>query len=98
MKIEVVYALPDAKGSYLSTDVPEGFTAHQVLSHIDFFRIHPEVDLAQNKIGVFGKHVSPDHVLTEGDRLEIYRPIYVDPKIARLKAVKPKKTKKSFKA
>lgn len=93
MKIEVVYALPQSQGCYLSAEVPEGFTAQQVLNYLDFFKIHPEIDLAKNKMGIFGKHVSLDYVLAEGDRLEIYRPIYVDPKAARLKAVKPKNPK-----
>jgi putative ubiquitin-RnfH superfamily antitoxin RatB of RatAB toxin-antitoxin module len=91
MKIEVVYALPGGKGCYLSTQVPEYTTVQQVLTHLDFFSLFPEVDLAINKIGIFGKQVTPDYVLTEGDRLEIYRPIYVDPKAARHQAVKKAK-------
>jgi len=34
-------------------------------------------------IGIWGKSVSPQQVLCEGDRLEIYRPLTVDPKVAR---------------
>lgn len=34
-------------------------------------------------LGVWGKRVVAEHVLREGDRLEIYRPLTVDPKVAR---------------
>jgi putative ubiquitin-RnfH superfamily antitoxin RatB of RatAB toxin-antitoxin module len=91
IKIEVVYALPDAKGCYLSTQVPEQATILQALTYLDFFSLFPDVDLAINKIGIFGKQVTPDYMLVEGDRLEIYRPIYVDPKVARHQAVKKAK-------
>jgi putative ubiquitin-RnfH superfamily antitoxin RatB of RatAB toxin-antitoxin module len=93
MKIEVVYALPSSEGYYVSAQVPEGVTAEQALAFLDFFRLYPEVDLIKNKIGIYGKLVSRNYILTEGDRLEIYRPIYVDVKAARLKAVNPKKAK-----
>jgi len=35
------------------------------------------------RIGVWGKPVPADRVLVEGDRLEVYRPLTVDPKVAR---------------
>ena len=35
------------------------------------------------KWGIWGRMVSASHVLKEGDRLEIYRPLLVDPKLAR---------------
>jgi putative ubiquitin-RnfH superfamily antitoxin RatB of RatAB toxin-antitoxin module len=38
-----------------------------------------------NKTGVFGKAVKLDALLTEGDRVEIYRPLIADPKEARKK-------------
>jgi uncharacterized protein len=43
----------------------------------------PEIDLAVNKVGIFGKVVKLDQILEEGDRVEIYRPLIADPKEAR---------------
>jgi len=37
----------------------------------------------QLKLGVFAQAVEPDHLLQEGDRLEIYRPLRADPKEVR---------------
>ena len=39
--------------------------------------------LGEGRFGVWGKPVSPDRVLIPGDRLELYRPLTVDPKVAR---------------
>ena len=46
-------------------------------------RQHPELDLAQHKLGLFGKVSAADTVLREGDRVEIYRPLLADPKEVR---------------
>ena len=44
---------------------------------------HPEIDLGGAKLGVWGKVKQPGDALREGDRVEIYRPLKVDPKEAR---------------
>ena len=36
-------------------------------------------------VGVFGKKVAMDFVLTPGDRVEVYEPLRIDPKQSRLK-------------
>jgi putative ubiquitin-RnfH superfamily antitoxin RatB of RatAB toxin-antitoxin module len=41
------------------------------------------VDVARAAVGVFGKAASANQALNEGDRVEIYRPLTADPKIAR---------------
>jgi uncharacterized protein len=41
------------------------------------------VDLANSALGIFGKLARPDQVLRQGDRVEIYRPLAADPKVAR---------------
>jgi putative ubiquitin-RnfH superfamily antitoxin RatB of RatAB toxin-antitoxin module len=33
--------------------------------------------------GVWGRSVEPAHLLRDGDRVEVYRPLRVDPKVAR---------------
>jgi putative ubiquitin-RnfH superfamily antitoxin RatB of RatAB toxin-antitoxin module len=41
------------------------------------------VDLANSALGIFGRPIRTDHALQEGDRIEIYRPLAADPKVAR---------------
>ena len=43
----------------------------------------PEIDLANSVVGIWSKKVNLDHALQEGDRIEIYRPLLIDPKTAR---------------
>lgn len=88
MKIEVVYALPHKEGYYVSASVPPNSTAMQVLHYLELFSLYPEIDLMKNKLGIFGQQILPSHILAEGDRLEIYRPVYVDVKAARHQAAK----------
>ena len=35
------------------------------------------------ELGIWGKKTTLSHVLQDGDRLELYRPLKVDPKVAR---------------
>ena len=43
----------------------------------------PEIDLAVNGVGVFGRQRQLDEAVTAGDRVEIYRPLPQDPKALR---------------
>ncbi len=43
------------------------------------------LDLSRMPLGIFGRLAQPDQVLHDGDRIEIYRPLAEDPKIARRK-------------
>jgi len=42
-----------------------------------------EIDLARNPVGIFGRRCSLERPLHPGDRVEIYRPLTIDPKEAR---------------
>jgi putative ubiquitin-RnfH superfamily antitoxin RatB of RatAB toxin-antitoxin module len=77
MKVEVVYALP-RNARTVRLDLPAGATLRDALASCGF-----EVDLEKQSFGVFGKRVRLDHRLAEGDRVEIYRPLDIDPKEAR---------------
>ncbi len=63
-----------------------------VIRRSRILELHPEIDLSVLRIGVFGKLKPLDQPVTHGDRIEIYRPLQVDPKTARrLRAEKKKK-------
>lgn len=52
----------------------------------------PNIDLNKNKVGIFGKLSSLDTKLKEGDRIEIYQPLLIDPKKIRVNRAKKQKT------
>lgn len=80
--VEVAFALP-GKQTILKVQVAEGTTAEQAILASGILEKFPEINLAQNKIGIFGKLSKPDTVLRERDRVEIYRALIADPKEVR---------------
>ena len=90
--IEVCYALPDQQ-TLIAGDLPEGATLQQALDASGILRRFPRIDLSTQKVGVFGKITALDAVLADHDRVEIYRPLLVDPKLSRQRRVE--KTRKA---
>lgn len=86
LSIEVCYALPSEQ-TLIAVELPEGATVRQALDASGILARYPQIDLAQQKVGVFGKLKPLDAVLADHDRVEIYRPLIVDPKAARQRRV-----------
>ena len=80
--VEVAYARPDVQRIY-ALQVPVGTTAREAIEGCAVLHEFPEIKLDQQKVGIFGKVVKLDQVLRSGDRVEIYRPLIADPKLAR---------------
>lgn len=94
IKLEVVYALPH-KQRIVALEVEEGTTFIEAVKHSNIVEEFPEIDIDQAKMGLFGKAVAKpaEETVKEGDRIEIYRPLIIDPKQARLnRAAKAKKS------
>jgi hypothetical protein len=87
IEIEVAYALPENQ-LIRRLNLPAGTTAKQAVEFSGITTLFPEIDLSRNKLGIFGKLVSPGTVLHDRDRVEIYRPLVVDPKESRRKRAK----------
>jgi putative ubiquitin-RnfH superfamily antitoxin RatB of RatAB toxin-antitoxin module len=82
MKVEVAYAKPEVQ-VIMPLELAEGATAEAAIRASGLLARFPEIDLAGNRIGIFGKPCGLDQVLRPGDRVEIYRPLIADPKEAR---------------
>ena len=78
MHIGVAYA-DKFKKTWLKLDVPEGCTAHEAIERSGLLKQFPEIDLEKNKVGIFGKIIPLNTRLSDGNRVEIYRPIIADP-------------------
>jgi len=79
IKIEVAYAKPSEQ-VILTLDISDGSTIETAIIESGVLQLFPEIDLSINKVGIFGKLCKLDQVLRAGDRVEIYRPLLVDPK------------------
>ena len=77
--IEVAYARSDEQ-AIIALQVPQGTTIGQALCWSKIQQRFPEIDLANAKVGIFGKLSTLSAILQTGDRVEIYRPLVVDPK------------------
>jgi putative ubiquitin-RnfH superfamily antitoxin RatB of RatAB toxin-antitoxin module len=82
VRVEVVYALP-LKEDVISIDVVAGATVGQALAASGMLARHPGIDPRIARLGIWGRPATLDALLREGDRVEIYRPLQVDPKEVR---------------
>ena len=82
--IAVVYALLDEQ-TLFKLSVPEGATVAEAIRLCGVLEKYSEIDLNDNKLGIFGKLTKGDAVLRDKDRIEIYRPLIADPKEVRRK-------------
>lgn len=78
MKVSVVYALPKEQ-VWLPVDVDDDATVLSAIHLSNILDVFPDINLQQQKVGVFGKVSSLDAALKEGDRVEIYRPLIWHP-------------------
>ena len=89
--VEVAYARPDRQ-EIVPVKVPEGTTALEAVKLSGIVAIFPEIEPDGIDMGIFGKVIKDpaSHELREGDRVELYRPLKIDPKQARLNRAKKK--------
>lgn len=87
LAVQVCYALPDGQSAFSALSLPDGATVQQAIDASGMLKQFPDIDLERQKVGVFGKIRALDSVLSDLDRVEIYRPLKVDPKLARQRRV-----------
>lgn len=82
IEIEVLYALPERA-------IVRTFRLARSARVVDALRLAAEdpafagIDFGAAPVGIYGKPASLEQTLQEGDRIEIYRPLALDPKAAR---------------
>jgi putative ubiquitin-RnfH superfamily antitoxin RatB of RatAB toxin-antitoxin module len=80
--VEVAYATPEEQ-VIIPVEVLEATNVEAAILASGILAQFPEIDLTQNKVGVFGKACKLDKVLKAGERVEVYRPLIADPKEVR---------------
>ena len=89
--VEVAYARPDRQ-AIITVDVPAESAVQAAIRASGISEQFPEIDLAENRVGIFGRLVTLDTVLAPGDRVEIYRPLKADPREARRRKARQGRT------
>ena len=82
INVEIVYAQPQ-RTICKSLTMREGALIGEALDAAAADEDFRGVDLAGAAVGIYGSVASRDRPLKEGDRIEIYRPLLEEPKLAR---------------
>lgn len=90
---EVCYALPD-KQFLIPVKIRESATVEAVILASGILSLRDDVDLTKNKVGIFSRPAKLTDIVSDGDRVEIYRPLIADPKEMRRKRAEDASRKK----
>jgi putative ubiquitin-RnfH superfamily antitoxin RatB of RatAB toxin-antitoxin module len=88
--VTVVHALPD-QATEITLCLPEGTTIAEAIARSTARLPQAGADLSRCPVGIFGQRARRDTVLVDGDRVELYRPLKLDPKQARRQRAANKK-------
>ena len=80
--IEVAVALPDRQ-RVVEISVADNTTVQEAIERSGLQEKFPEIDFASAPVGIWCREVERGEVLKQGDRVEIYRPLAIDPREAR---------------
>jgi putative ubiquitin-RnfH superfamily antitoxin RatB of RatAB toxin-antitoxin module len=78
MNVGVCYAEADRQ-LWMRLEVPDESTVEEAIKLSGVLKLYPEINLGTQKVGIFGKIATLETTVKEGDRVEIYRQITVDP-------------------
>jgi len=99
IQVEVAYATP-AHQVIIAVEVPEGCTALEAVEQSGIAERFEAINIYEDPMGIFSQLMNGkalpgpgDYRLQSGDRVEIYRPLLIDPKQARLNRAKNKEPK-----
>ncbi len=82
IQVEIVFALADRQ-ELIEVEVPDGATVADVIASSRIDARFPNRDLEDLPVGIWGREVERTARVRAGDRVEIYRPLQMDPKEAR---------------
>lgn len=92
MKVEVVYALADQQ-ELKTVELPIGATVLDAVNQSGLVSQFDLGDVTTLSLGIFSRQVNIDTSLREGDRVEIYRPLQIDPMAKRRLRASARKNK-----
>jgi putative ubiquitin-RnfH superfamily antitoxin RatB of RatAB toxin-antitoxin module len=90
IRVEVAYASPERQ-CIVAVEVEKDATVAEVIKRSAIASLFPEIDLNTQHIGIFSQPCALTDKVEEGNRIEIYRPLTIDPKEARRAKAKKKR-------
>jgi putative ubiquitin-RnfH superfamily antitoxin RatB of RatAB toxin-antitoxin module len=95
VKIVLVYSPAPRQVREWLLDLPAASTVAQALERSGILAEYPELASSRPVIGIWGRKTSLRQLLRDQDRVEVYRPLRVDPKVARRERFNSQGMKKS---
>ncbi len=87
INVEVVFGTIESQ-QLVSVSIPSESTVADALEMSKIGAAFPDADIANLPTGIWGRPVGRDQTLADGDRVEVYRELEIDPKESRrLKAL-----------
>lgn len=83
MQVCVVYSPAAREVLEVDVQLPAGACVRQAWQASGLAARFPALDLGSASVGVWGRKATLEHTLRDQDRVEVYRPLRVDPKVAR---------------
>jgi hypothetical protein len=83
LNITVVYAPAPRQVIEVALQLPPGTTLQGAINASGLCQRFADLDLAHGSVGVWGSKAPLEQPLREADRVEVWRPLRVDPKLAR---------------
>ncbi|MFC3339000.1 RnfH family protein [Paracandidimonas soli] len=91
LQVELIHAASSGRIWRQTLEVAAGSTIQQALQGSDFHREFPDISQSTLETGIYGQACSPDRIVAEGDRIEIYRPLRFDPMESRRRRAEHKR-------
>jgi uncharacterized protein len=83
LRVEVVYCAGPGEVDQVELVLPAAASVHDALRASGLLARHPGIDLSGRRVGIWGQLRELDAPLRDGDRVEVYRPLLIDPMQAR---------------
>ncbi|PPI88946.1 RnfH family protein [Candidatus Pantoea edessiphila] len=88
ISVELVYAFPRKCYHFYIALNNNYTTVKQLIEKSGILQLHKEINLCSNKVGIHGKLVELETLVKEGDRIEIYRSLFLSPMELRRQRIK----------
>lgn len=83
LEVEVAYAPAPGQVDLVTVSLAPGATILHALRASRLLERHPDIDLAVQRVGIWGRLKTLSDPVRDRDRVEVYRALKVDPKEAR---------------
>ena len=91
VQIALIHAASPQRIWHKELSIPANSSVAQAVELSGFYQDFPEMKAVTPVVGIYGKVCTPERCVSEGDRIEIYRPLRFDPMESRRRRAEHKR-------